>query len=86
MRKLPYLYALAAAVALGACGGGGGSAPDTPEAAAAVQTAEQSSDELIVTDNPLTTQVLNVTNGSTVTLETVVDGDRPVLVWFWAPH
>lgn len=31
-------------------------------------------------------QVLSVHDGSITTLRDAVDGDRPVLLWFWAPH
>lgn len=31
-------------------------------------------------------EVLDVADGSISSLRTVVDGDRPVLIWFWAPH
>ena len=31
-------------------------------------------------------EVLNVADGSVATLDDAVWGDRPVLLWFWAPH
>ena len=31
-------------------------------------------------------QVLSVADGSITSLANAVDGDRPVLLWFWAPH
>lgn len=31
-------------------------------------------------------EVLSVYDGSITTLRDTVVGDRPVLVWFWAPH
>ena len=31
-------------------------------------------------------QVLDVSDGAISSLRDVVDGDRPVLIWFWAPH
>ncbi len=31
-------------------------------------------------------EVLNVADGSITSLVDAVDGDRPVLLWFWAPH
>ena len=31
-------------------------------------------------------EVLNVANGDVATLNDVVVGDRPVLLWFWSPH
>ena len=33
-----------------------------------------------------TVEVLDVSDGSTTTLRGAVTGDRPVLVWFYAPH
>ena len=31
-------------------------------------------------------EVLPVEDGSIASLRSAVDGDRPVLLWFWAPH
>lgn len=31
-------------------------------------------------------EVLDVRDGSIATLRDAVAGDRPVLIWFWAPH
>ena len=31
-------------------------------------------------------EVLDVADGSISTLRTAVEGDRPVLVWFYSPH
>lgn len=31
-------------------------------------------------------EVLSVADGGVTTLSSVVDGDRAVMVWFWAPH
>lgn len=31
-------------------------------------------------------EVVDVATGETTTLADRVDGDRPVLLWFWAPH
>lgn len=41
---------------------------------------------LQIADNPLDTQVLNIVDGSVTTVREQVTGDRPVLLWFWAPH
>lgn len=37
-------------------------------------------------DNALDIEVLAVGDGSIQTLRNVVDGDRPVLLWFFSPH
>ena len=31
-------------------------------------------------------QMINVHTGATVDLQSVVDGQMPLLFWFWAPH
>lgn len=31
-------------------------------------------------------EVLSVVDGSISSIRSAVDGDRPVLLWFWAPH
>ena len=31
-------------------------------------------------------EVLSVADGGITTLNDVVDGDKPVLLWFWSPH
>lgn len=31
-------------------------------------------------------QMINVHTGTTVDLQSVVDGQTPLLFWFWAPH
>ena len=48
-------------------------------AAANIETLEASTD---VRDF----EILSVNDGSKTTLRDAIDGDRPVLVWFWAPH
>ncbi len=77
------LVAAAAAVAVltSACGA------DTtaPDAEAGGEVA-MNSDTLTVSDDVRLTEVLDVSDGAVQTLRTAVDGDRPVLLWFWAPH
>ena len=75
----------AMALLLTACGGEG-AAPATPEAAAAGDAAAENRDDLQQTGNVLDIEVLDVSDGSKSTLRTAVDGDRPVLLWFYAPH
>ena len=41
---------------------------------------------LAAVDNVLDTEVLVVADGSITTLAEAATGDRPLLVWFWAPH
>ena len=31
-------------------------------------------------------EVLSVADGGITTLNDVIDGDKPVLLWFWSPH
>ena len=86
MRKLRGLVvALAGTVVATGCGGSAASTA-SPEAAAAVEAAAAAEDALAVTDSPITTEVLNVADGTATTLQDAVDGDRAVLLWFWAPH
>lgn len=75
----------AMALLLTACGADG-AAPATPEAAAAGDAADANRDDLQQTGNVLDIEVLDVSDGSKSTLRTAVDGDRPVLLWFYAPH
>jgi len=70
--------ALVASGLLGLTGCGGSDAVATA-AAANAESLEESAD---VRDF----EVLSVYDGSITTLRDTVDGDRPVLVWFWAPH
>ncbi len=71
---------------LAAACGGAGSAPDNPAAAAAGDAAQQNADSLEINTDVRLTEVLDVSDGSVQTLRTAVAGDRPVLLWFWAPH
>ena len=65
-------------LALGLIGCGG-----TDEVASvASENAEQLNEASDVRDF----QVLSVHDGSITSLRETVDGDRPVLLWFWAPH
>lgn len=55
-----------------------------PEEARAA--AEQNVPNLQVSDDVRDIEVVSVYDGSITSLREVVTGDRPVLVWFWAPH
>lgn len=41
---------------------------------------------LVIAGSPDLTEVLLVADGSVTTLADAVTGDRPLLIWFWAPH
>jgi len=69
-----------------ACGAGAVTAPVSEQASAAGAAADENIDNLQESNNPLDTEVLNVADGSISTLRSAVDGDRPVLVWFYSPH
>ena len=95
-----WIAAPAFALALAACGGGGevastgAASTDASQAAsapasdidAAIANAEANQAGLQSADNVLDIEVLGVDDGSVQTLREVVDGDRPVLVWFFSPH
>ena len=68
-----------------ACGGGNGGSTD-PASAAAAAAAEANAADLATSDDPTMVEVLDVSTGATTTLADAVAGDRPVLVWVWAPH
>ena len=55
-----------------------------PEEATAA--AEQNIPNLQTSDDVRDIEVVSVYDGSVTSLREVVTGDRPVLVWFWAPH
>ena len=61
----------------------GSAASATQDAAA---NAEANQPILASSDNVLDTEVLVVADGSITTLVEAATGDRPLLVWFWAPH
>jgi ABC-type phosphate transport system substrate-binding protein len=69
--------------------GGDGAAADNLEPAADVspaEAAERNTPLLATPDDVRDVEVLSVADGSITTLRAAVDGDRPVLLWFWAPH
>ncbi len=96
MRPTPFAAgALAAGLLLSACGGGGettstGATPDagteTSSGASPADLAEENAQSLQSTDDGRTSEVLNIADGSITSLQEAVTGDRPVLLWFWAPH
>jgi len=87
---------MACAVVLAACGSGETSTaaatsdtdPAVAESGAASpeDTAEQNLPNLQSADDARDIELLSVSDGSVATLRDAVHGDRPVLLWFWAPH
>ncbi len=53
---------------------------------AAATAAEANIDGLRADGDVRLTQLLNVADGTPASISDAVDGDRPVLLWFWAPH
>ena len=48
---------------------------------------EQTSEEpLAVSGDVPNIEMTNLATGSSINLQSVVDGDKPMLFWFWAPH
>lgn len=88
VRLLPaFLVALALLAA--ACGGEStettGAPADTPTDDAA-SVAADNIDDLVANDDVRLLEVLDVETGEPTTIADTVTGDRPVLLWFWAPH
>jgi len=87
---------LAGLLLLTACGGSDttstaatDSAPATDgstDALSPEDLADQNLPNLVVADDARDIEMLSVFDGSVATLRDAVDGDRPVLLWFWAPH
>lgn len=60
--------------------------PDSPAAQAASDAASANIDDLAQSESGADIELLNVADGSVSTLRNAIAGDRPVLLWFWAPH
>lgn len=76
---------------LAACGGSTTVASDaaSPEAGvneSAEVAAAENLPNLQSSETVFDVEVLSVADGSVSSLRDAVTGDRPVLVWFWAPH
>ena len=73
-----------------ACGGGGGggsgSGRTSEEVSAAVATAEQNEASLSLSSDLAASGLYDTHTGEITNLSEVVTGDRPILVWYWAPH
>ena len=82
-RKLLLTFAALALFAV-ACGDGGG--PSSEESSAAEAAAVANEIDLLLTSDVGSTQLLDTADGAITALSDVVAGDRPVLLWYWAPH
>ena len=78
------LLVVALALFATACGGGGGQSSE--EISAALAEAEANQNDLELTGNVAESELLDAATGEIKSLSDVVVGDRPVLVWYWAPH
>jgi hypothetical protein len=96
MRRPPAatVVALFASLALvaSACGSGGDETSSTPassvsetDTSTAAANAAANTPILASNDDVRLIEVLDVRTGEIATLADTVDGDRPVLIWFWAP-
>ena len=61
-------------------------APEPVSVEQAAANADANIDSLASSDDVRLIEVLDVSTGNATSLAQAVDGDRPVLVWFWAPH
>ena len=68
-----------------ACGGDSPAVTAAPAAGAGGSTVADS-DDLATNDDVRLIEVLEVDTGEPTTLADTATGDRPVLLWFWAPH
>jgi hypothetical protein len=55
------------------------------DALATVAVAEQNQGNLNLSDDLASTELLDGNSGAITSLGEVVTGDRPILVWYWAP-
>lgn len=70
-----------------ACGGDSPAETADPAAGAGGSTvADTDPGDLATSDDVRLIEVLEVDTGESTTLADTVTGDRPVLLWFWAPH
>jgi hypothetical protein len=81
--KLARLALMLAPVLLlaSACAGGALS----EDALATVAVAQQNQGQLNLSDDLASTELLDGNSGAITSLGAVVTGDRPILVWYWAP-
>lgn len=67
-------------------GGGPGAGDGTMPTDDAQSNADANEGSLQESDDIRSYEVLDVATGNPTTLNDTVTGDRPVLLWFWAPH
>lgn len=86
MRR-PAALAVALMLFATACGGSAEFGEDTGQGTEAVfDAAAVNAFDLELTGDITTSQLLDVATGEIVAIEDLVDGERPILAWFWAPH
>ena len=85
-RRLLVILASLALFATACGGGGGGGGVSSEESSAAIAAAATNQGQLQLTSDIASTQFLDTDDGSIQQLSDVVTGDRPVLLWYWAPH
>ncbi len=94
-RRIRYLAAPAFALILAACGGSAevestaaadAGVEEIDATALAEDAAATNAPNLQSAESVFDVEVLTVADGSVASLRDVVTGDRPVLVWFYAPH
>lgn len=76
------LMTLAVAMVASACATGGLTSQQT----SAIDAADLNARSLDLTDDLSTSQLLDGRTGQVTTIRDVVTGDRPVLMWYWAPN
>lgn len=92
--RRPLALVMALGLALAGCGSSASpietsteSLPATDAGAPSPQAAADANLPLLqAADDARDHEILDVTDGSISSLRDAVDGDRPVLIWFWAPH
>ncbi len=84
MRVRLLLCATVIAIVAAGCG----SSDDATVAAPAEPVAETAAAETgaSATGDMPDLEMTNVNTGASVNLQSIVDGETPLLLWFWAPH
>ncbi len=76
------------ALAASACGSDSSTETTAAPAGSEAEAEHQEPDlpELATNDDVRLIELLDVATGEPTTIADTVTGDRPVLLWFWAPH